>query len=426
MNTNIKKSPTGPDEPVGITLTGTYSYRVSGYDWGAGVNQAILALDHEINGIALDNIEVLETRQVTDWTNPAFPVVVTTTPRRVTAICPCDATGTKTDGPSNHFALQLAVGPTEGSPLVYDMAIQRNAWSNPYHLTFNLTKGAILVAAGKTVKSLEIAPTGTKTDGATTMFVPSRWTGETDISYEYVTFTPDDKSDVLVVWLHGVGEGGAPGSDSFMPVIGNKAAALAGTEFQSIVNQATILAPQCPTMWMDDGSGDYTRDGKSVYTKSLKEFITYFKNKIQAKKVVLAGCSNGGYMVLELMINYPDFFVAGVPICPAQLDAWISDKSIEILKNQPLFFIYSKDDPVVDPSSYEVPLIARLKAANATKLAVSTTEHVIDTSGRYHDAQGNPYRYNGHWSWIYFDNNEALEDDTGQDSWSWIRDQINS
>ena len=54
----------------------------------------------------------------------------------------------------------------------------------------------------------------------------------------------------------------------------------------------------------------------------------------------------------------------------------------------------------------------RLKKAEASELHISTTEHVVDTSGEYKDEEGNPYMYAGHWSWIYFDNNEcACNDD---------------
>lgn len=36
------------------------------------------------------------------------------------------------------------------------------------------------------------------------------------------------------------------------------------------MNQAYVLVPQCPTMWMDDGKGEYKSDTKdSIYTKSF-------------------------------------------------------------------------------------------------------------------------------------------------------------
>ena len=46
-------------------------------------------------------------------------------------------------------------------------------------------------------------------------------------------------------------------------------------------------------------------DGTSYYQESLHELIAAYKEKVGAKKVVLAGCSNGGYMTLLMGLAYP-------------------------------------------------------------------------------------------------------------------------
>ena len=51
--------------------------------------------------------------------------------------------------------------------------------------------------------------------------------------------------------------------------------------------------------------------------------------------------------------------------------------------------------------------IERLKALNANNLYVSVTDNVIDTSGKYFDENNQPYQYSGHWSWIYFFNDQC-------------------
>lgn len=86
---------------------------------------------------------------------------------------------------------------------------------------------------------------------------------------------------------------------------------------------------------------------------------------------------------------------------------------------------YSKDDTTVDPTLHEIPTIDRLNKAGAENVHVSTTEHVIDMSGEYKDADGNPYQYMGHWSWIYFDNNDSSCDECGQSVFEWIAAQLN-
>lgn len=87
----------------------------------------------------------------------------------------------------------------------------------------------------------------------------------------------------------------------------------------------------------------------------------------------LANIDSGGKKVKSLDINSEvahyttsaDMFSAGLPICAAQLNSWISDDNIARLQDQHLFFIYSNDDHVVDPKLNEVPVIARLKSTTA-------------------------------------------------------------
>jgi predicted peptidase len=110
-------------------------------------------------------------------------------------------------------------------------------------------------------------------------------------------------------------------------------------------------------------------------------------------------------MLLALHSKYDAY----VPICEALPDKFITDEQIQILKDLPMYFIFSLDDKVVDPNQHEIPTIKRLKEANASQLYVSSTNHVVDTSGNYKDKNGYAYMYNGHWSWIYFFNNETKD-----------------
>lgn len=204
-----------------------------------------------------------------------------------------------------------------------------------------------------------------------------------------------------------------------------------GEEFQNTVGNAHILVPQCPTYWMDNdrkGSnfkdGGIQADGTSFYTQSLKELIDFYQDKCGAKKIVLAGCSNGGYMTVALAIDDPDKYTAVVPICEAMSDDLITDEQIKNLAKVPSFYIYSEDDTTVIPNKHEIPTLKRIEAQNPKNLCVSTSKQVLDTSGNYKGEDGQPYVYNGHWSWIYFDNNESKCDKTGQTVWDWIAEQV--
>ena len=87
------------------------------------------------------------------------------------------------------------------------------------------------------------------------------------------------------------------------------------------------------------------------------------------------------------------------------------------IKNIPMYFIYSKDDTTVVVALHEIHTIQRLEKAGAKNIHVSTTDHVIDTSGQYKGADDQAYQYMGHWSWIYFDNNESKCDDCQKNVW---------
>lgn len=415
----------GDTETGSDTITGTYSYMVTGYDWGAGVNKAVLTLDNKLSDISAEDLMVTETKAATDWTDPEFAVKVSDFERTVTDAYLCDADGNAVDGDSEYVAVEMYISPNDGSPINYSMITSRNTWSDPYTLSFTLSDTAEVDSMGETVTSFTIETDATGYSTSADMFEASTFEASDGITYDYVTYEPAEQSDTLVVWLHGAGEGYAEGTDPFIPVLANKVTALAGDEFQTTLGGAAILAPQSPTMWMDDGTGGYTTDNSSMYTESLMELIDSYKTEYGATQVVVAGCSNGGFMTMDMMMNYPDYFVAGVPICEAKTDALITDDEIDALKDQAIFFIYSEDDPTVIPETNEIPTIERLMAAGAQNVMVYSPEHVVDTSGMYTDENGDPYQYNGHWSWIYFDNNDAVDDTTGQDSWSWIADQLN-
>lgn len=124
-------------------------------------------------------------------------------------------------------------------------------------------------------------------------------------------------------------------------------------------------------------------------------------------------------MTLLMGLAYPQEYDAIVPICEAIPDSYITDEQLQGVKDLPMYFIYSKDDDTVDPTLHEIPTINRLKSLGASNLHVSTTEHVVDTSGLYKDEN-----YSGHWSWIYFFNNEAQCDECGVKSFDWIAQQL--
>ena len=396
-------------------VTGTYAMHVQGYDWGAGVDKITITLDTALDSVTPEMFVVSEHKQATDWTAEDFPVIEADFPRTVTA---ATANG-------NDIELELACDPNNGSPFLYTMATGFNTWCDPYQLNITLAEGVEVTAGGAAVTELTISPDAT---ARTTSADEAGWSqggGEyAGTQFNYAYWDPAEESKNLVIWLHGAGEGGTENTDPQVTILANKVVALSSDEFQQTIGGAHVVAPQCPTMWMDQGGNTYIAEDAtevaSIYTEALESFIDSYAASVGAEKIVLAGCSNGGFMTLWMGLDRPDKYVGIVPICEAIPDGAISDAQIEGIKDLPMYFIWSDDDTTVDPTTHEIPTTDRLKKAGASNLHISTTEHVVDTSGLYTNEDGTPYTYAGHWSWIYFDNNESECNDDGLKAWEFI------
>ncbi|MGN1181663.1 MAG: hypothetical protein ACI4SR_01560 [Faecalibacillus sp.] len=411
-----------------VDVKGTYSIHVGGYDWGCATDTVTLTLDHSIDNVNADTFKIVEHSEAFDFSKGFEGTIIPKEEERVI---------TKASSNGNEITLELSVNPNVSSPIVWSLVTQYNTYVEGYCLEITLNDTSA-TSNGKTVSTLTI---DNECKGKTTsadVFDLGSYSAKDGVKYDYASFTPETDSDTLVVWLHGLGEGGSEAetikdrkTDPYITTLANKVTALAGDEFQNTLGGAHILVPQCPTYWMDkDGQqgnfngGGIQADGTSYYQESLHELIASYKEKVGAKKVVLAGCSNGGYMTLLMGMAYPDEYDAIVPICEAIPDSMISDEQLQGVKDLPMYFIYSKDDTTVDPTLHEIPTINRLKEMGASNLHVSTTDHVIDLSGLYDDENGNPHQYQGHWSWIYFDNNDAKCDECGIKVFDWIAKQV--
>jgi len=412
---------TSSDAAAGA-ITGTYDRFVQGDDWGCGVKTVTLTLDAPLDTVDVTTFAVSETKDATDWTDPEFAVTSVTNELPV-------ADAYVVEG--NIVNIEIAIDPNTASPFNFSPITGRNTWT-PYTMDIKLADGAVVTSDGKEVASLEIDPAWVNTTTSADMFEKDSFTASDDTSYNYAYYDAEG-SDTLVVWLHGGGEGGAEGieTDPSIVLLANEAANLGMDDFQKAVGGASVLVPQCPTFWMDNGhlTGGPVEivmgaDDQSLYTASLEELIDSYKEKVQAKKVVLVGCSNGGYMTLLLAKERPDAYDVLVPICGPLKEEYFTDDQIAAIKDKPIFMVWSKADTTVDPSVFELPLIERLEKAGATDLHTFNPDDVHDTSGRFTQPDSSdPYVYDGHWSWIYFFNNEAVDAD-GQGAWDFIAERV--
>ena len=327
--------------------------------------------------------------------------------RKVLDVYPSDETGNRTQI-GEFVSLDLEINPQDplNSELAYIHPLNHYARSD-----FRITQTKSIVALKSLITGLDYT-----TCTATYREHTHHWTNKTsshpELPLHYGFYKPGikHKSQPLIIWLHGAGEGGL---DPTLAYTGNKVVNLSNEEIQKFFGGAYVLAPQSPTMWMDDGSGQYTKNGISKYTAALKYLIDEFlilNESLDKKRIYIGGCSNGGFMTMRMLFDYPDFFAAAYPVCEAFFDECITDDNIAAIKHIPVWFTHTKNDPVVKSEATVLPTFERLLKAGADKVHLSYYDNVIDKSGKYKDENGKPYEYHGHFSWIYTLNNDCILD----------------
>lgn len=379
--------------------TGEYKQVVEGFDWGPAVNKVILSLDDTTSQVNSTDFSVFVTRKSSDGKISADQ----SSGQRsiVTAYISDDHANRVTT--NKYITLVLAVGPNLplGSPFQYSGA-KGNQWVD---YQFNIIKN----------KTLEIwnKSTGKIMPLVDQYNLKGKFTYNDQLTMSYASFEPSNQKDKfpLIIWLHGGGEGGY---DPTTALLGNKAANYASETIQSIFEGAYVLIPQSPTFWMQNSQGSYTT-GKvnDIYNEALMALIKDFVKlnpKVDASRIYVGGCSNGGYMSLKLLLLHPDYFAAAYISSLAYQAEYISDEEIQKIKNVPIWFVHSKDDETTKPDQTVLPVYNRLIAAGAKNVHFSFYDHVYDITNLY---GGKGFQYPGHWSWVYLHENLPRQDFNG-------------
>ena len=226
----------------------------------------------------------------------------------------------------------------------------------------------------------------------------------------------DGQKNPLIIWLHGAGEGGV---DPTINILGNQVTNLSKDMIQKYfttdtVKGAYVLAPQTPTAWMDkDGSGTYgTEEASQYYVAALKGLIDSYiaeNGDIDMNRIYIGGCSNGGFMTVNMILNFPDFFAAAFPICEAYNGAWLTEEAIESIKDMPIWFTHSANDNTVNIADVQYnwmtgqTTVGDLKDAYTNNLYIELINagatNVHYTLFETVNVEG--VNYDGHWSWIF-------------------------
>lgn len=396
--TSLPFSPPTEDKEVG-----PYTLIIEGFDWGPAVNKVVIPMGKEVSQADKRHYQVTASRKAKQ-AGVDLPGARGT--RTVLHAYVSDPKGQvlKT---GKHITLVLAVAPNDplSSPIQYlrDGGRGANQW----------IKYSLSISSSETDQVWEfeegrIMPLIDQFD------LTGKYNYKNGIKLTYASYKPEQVNgkSPLIIWLHGGGEGG---TDPSIPLIANRAANYASPEIQRHFNGAYVLVPQSPTFWMQNAEGSYTRGQvDDIYNRALMGLIKDFIKRnpeIDTDRIYVGGCSNGGYMSLKLILQHPDYFAAGYISALAYNSEYITDQQIKSIKEVPIWFIHSKDDPVTKPDETAVPVYQRLKAIGAPNVYFSYFDHVVDITGVF---GGDGYHYSGHWSWIYSHANKATLDYDGK------------
>jgi pimeloyl-ACP methyl ester carboxylesterase len=211
----------------------------------------------------------------------------------------------------------------------------------------------------------------------------------------------------LVVWLHGGGEGGllTGGYDYYdneAQLRANRGAlGFATPEAQGVFGGAYVLAPQATSAWMLDGDGF-----APLILEAIEEVAA--THAIDASRIHVVGCSNGGYMSLKMVAEHPETFASSVPICcgigarDGSGGYFISDDELAAMTTS-TWFVASADDTTLDPEANTVYAHERIDGSIMSLYETVTWD-------------GNTFP--GHWSWIYVARNDPHH--RGASIWEWM------
>ena len=313
----------------------TVDYLVEGFEYGPA-----------IVGLKLNFPEKVKKA---DLQGKQFVAKTNRSNRTVQSVDLCDAEGQVIDvTESNYVRLSLLTqsndwGPTGGASC-FTYANNVNNWTTNITVEASLASGNTLTVGEDTYKDTfkfnsirSRIVLSTRDWGEAKSHTSDGYT-LTYKGYETDQMREDGVLNPLVIWLHGMGEGG---TDPDIALLGNDVTALGEEKIQSHFVKgeqkgAYVLAVQTTTMWMNSGTGTNNGGtGHSIYTKTLKATIDKYiaeNGDIDMKRIYVGGCSNGGYMTMEMAVTYGDFFRAFYPCCEAYSDSFVTDEDIQKLK----------------------------------------------------------------------------------------------
>lgn len=378
----------------------SYTMIIEGQDWGPSITKLVIK---DSTSLDIQNYKVKITQTL------AEEEVVNEEVEVMNAYY-ANEKGEQTSQASDYIALTLKIGPDyqATNPFYFDPVAFANTKVEMDVTIEDLSTNKVWNTMDKQYKLV-----ADEFEKDVFDYVDSEY-GNMQLSYGSYAPESDDKKNALIIWLHGMGEGG---NDPELVLLGNEVTNLAKQPIQEYFEGAYVLAPQTPTFWLDQGDGNMTIDGTSKYSGSLFALIdTYVKKNpdIDTDKIMIGGCSNGGFMTMRMIIDHPEYFAAAFPICEALYNDYVSDDDIQKIKHMPIWFTHALGDELAEPDYISIPTYERLMAANAQNVHFTLFNNVQDNSGNYmQEDNETPFEYSPHFVWIHTLNDKASIDYDG-------------
>lgn len=438
-----------------------YIEYINTFDWGPAVDKLLLCLDHNITETAVNKKDFIVRTHMVNKDNSAKSYGPALGERIITDAFLSDKSGNKISGRGTFITLLLEVHPAADSSRPFISFAKPADVDDLYGYRIENKKLEIEIGKRTAVTSDDLK-----------IFSKNEFKG-IEGTMNYTMYLPEtskttEKKIPLIVWFHGLGEGG---DNHWLPLLGNNAPNLAKEKIQKhFKNGAAVLVPQSKVCWLqstttdkkgrhkwvifDDvqiknslknklfspfsklsstspygNTSDNNENTVSLYTTTVMELIDSVLEQnpdIDKNKIILMGCSAGGYMVLNMGLEYPDRFAAMVACCPAYPFKKFNYNAIEKILEKPIWIIYAKNDDTLKPEKFAEGVITRFENSGATNLHKTVFENVIDTRGKYfmdytddlderaeriekNKVSNKPYEYGGHESWIYLLNDECSD-----------------
>lgn len=398
-----------------ISHAGIY---VDGYEYGAAVPKVIFKVNGDITDINADGMEYSYWRENE-----------TVATRQITDVYLSDSQGNRLDtssasASSRYFTVELKTGAgNQASPFTMEDDNEKDYVAHYYvsldggTITVNGSQEEISYYGDALPHRVTSSDSFKKVDNAQVTGMNYQ-TGQTETqALGYAAYEPQSlaggEKNPLIIWLRG-GSGGTRIESALY--VGN-VLALTKSQIQSHFTSgsqtgAYVLYVQAPGYWTDDGNGKKNpRSVQSRYTIGLKNLIDQYvaeNGDIDASRIYICGFSQGGYMTVNMMLNYPDYFAAGIAVSciypyytentkgqPTGEIYFTQDKA-ETLAQQNIWFVQSGNDAKANPVTYSLPLYQALLKAGAQNAWYSFFETVVGADGvtSYSGHNSSTYVYN--------------------------------